>query len=107
MSIAAAQKAFSTDQINQVEINVDDLNLAGRVAPEIEKVAGARYTTTTWMERNKQILGALRMERLARSGDMSEVDTAYAALQLQVERLRTTLETVGVGKERVPAQEAQ
>jgi len=64
MSIAAAQKAFSTDQINQIEINVDDINLAGKVAPEIEKVAGPRYTTTTWMERNKQILGALRMERL-------------------------------------------
>jgi lipoprotein-releasing system permease protein len=64
MSIGAAQKAFSTDQINQIEINVDDINLAGQVAPEIEKVAGPRYTTTTWMERNKQILGALRMERL-------------------------------------------
>ena len=64
MSIGAAQKALSVDQINQIEINVDDINLAGRVAPEIEKVAGPRYTTTTWMERNKQILGALRMERL-------------------------------------------
>ena len=64
MSIGAAQKALSVDQINQIEINVDDLNLAGKVAPEIEKLAGPRYTTTTWMERNKQILGALRMERL-------------------------------------------
>jgi len=64
MSIGAAQKALSVDQINQIEINVDDLNLAGNVAPEIEKVAGPRYTTTTWMERNKQILGALKMERL-------------------------------------------
>jgi lipoprotein-releasing system permease protein len=64
MSVAAAQKALSVDQINQIELNVDDLNLAGKVAPEIEKVAGPRYTTTTWMERNRQILGALRMERL-------------------------------------------
>jgi lipoprotein-releasing system permease protein len=64
MSIGAAQKALSVDQINQIELNVDDLNLAGKIAPEVEKVAGPRYTTTTWMERNKQILGALRMERL-------------------------------------------
>jgi lipoprotein-releasing system permease protein len=63
-SIGAAQKALSVDQINQIELNVDDLNQAGQIAPEVEKVAGARYTTTTWMERNKQILGALRMERL-------------------------------------------
>ena len=27
-------------------------------------MAGERYTTTTWMERNKQLLGALNMERL-------------------------------------------
>ena len=32
----------------------------GQIAPEVEKVAGPRYTTTTWMERNKQILGALQ-----------------------------------------------
>lgn len=64
VSIAAAQKALSVDQINQIELNVDDLNRAAQIAPEVEKVAGPRYTTTTWMERNKQILGALRMERL-------------------------------------------
>ena len=27
-------------------------------------MVGQRYTTTTWMERNKQLLGALNMERL-------------------------------------------
>ena len=63
-SISAAQKALSVDQINQIELNVDDLNRAPEVAKDVEKVAGARYTTTTWMERNKQILGALKMERL-------------------------------------------
>ena len=64
VAIGAAQKALGTDQINQIELNVDDLNQAGRIAPEIEKVAGSRYTTTTWMERNKQLLGALKMEKL-------------------------------------------
>ena len=63
-SIGAAQKALSVDQINQIELNVDDLNQAGEIAKDVEKVAGTRYTTTTWMERNKQILGALKMERL-------------------------------------------
>jgi lipoprotein-releasing system permease protein len=64
MAMGAAQKAFSVDQINQIELNVDDLNNAGPIAKEIEKVVGERYTTTTWMERNKQLLGALNMERL-------------------------------------------
>jgi lipoprotein-releasing system permease protein len=64
MSIGAAQKALSVDQINQIELNVDDLNRADEIAKDVEKVAGARYTTTTWKERNKPLLGALQMERL-------------------------------------------
>jgi lipoprotein-releasing system permease protein len=63
-SIGAAQKALGTDQINQIELNVDDLNAAATIATQVEKVAGSRYTTTTWMERNKQLLGALKMEKL-------------------------------------------
>jgi lipoprotein-releasing system permease protein len=64
VAMAAAQKALSVDQINQIELNVDDLNRAPEIAAVVEKVAGERYTTTTWMERNKQLLGALKMERL-------------------------------------------
>ncbi|MEO8593376.1 MAG: ABC transporter permease [Candidatus Solibacter sp.] len=64
VEIDAAQKALSVDQINQIELNVDDLNRAGEVAQSIERLVGERYTTTTWMERNKQLLGALKMERL-------------------------------------------
>src|SRR6266536_2315432 len=64
LGIGAAQKALSVDPINQIELNVDDLNRAGAVAKDIEKLVGDRYTTTTWMERNKQLLGALKMERL-------------------------------------------
>jgi lipoprotein-releasing system permease protein len=63
-SIGSAQKALGTDQINQIELNVDDLNRANEVADKVEAVAGERYTTTTWMERNRQLLGALRMEKL-------------------------------------------
>jgi lipoprotein-releasing system permease protein len=63
-SMTAAQKAMDTDQINQIELNVDDLNRAGEVAKEVEKIAGPQFTTTTWMERNKQLLGALRMEKV-------------------------------------------
>ncbi len=64
-SLGAAQKALSLpDVINQMELNVDDLNRAPEIALEVEKVAGKKYTTTTWQERNKQLLGALKMERI-------------------------------------------
>jgi lipoprotein-releasing system permease protein len=63
-SLSAAEKAFGVDQINQIEINVDDLDRAPEVALEIRKIAGPRYTTTTWMERYQQLFGALQMERI-------------------------------------------
>ena len=64
-SINAEQRLLSIDDsVNQMELNVDNLNRAGDVAREVEKVAGTKYTTTTWMERNKQLLGALKMERI-------------------------------------------
>lgn len=64
-SVGAEQRLLHIpDQVNQMELNVDDLNRAPEVAQEVEKVAGSRYTTTTWMERNKQLLGALKMERV-------------------------------------------
>lgn len=64
-SLGAVQQAFSLpDTINQLEIRVDDLNRAPAIAKKIEGATGTRYTTTTWMERNRQLLGALRMERI-------------------------------------------
>jgi lipoprotein-releasing system permease protein len=63
-SLGAAQKALSLkDVVNQIELKVDDLNRAPEVAKEVEKIVGPRYTTTTWMERNRQLLNALKMER--------------------------------------------
>jgi lipoprotein-releasing system permease protein len=64
-SIAGAQRALSLgDVINQLEVNVDDLNHAAQIAQDIEKAAGPRFTTTTWMEQNRQLLSALTMERI-------------------------------------------
>ena len=64
-AITAAQRATSyQDVINQIELKVDDVYRAPEIAKDVEKVAGKRYTTTTWQERNKQLLGALSMERI-------------------------------------------
>ena len=64
-SIAASQRILSSaDTVNRIELNVDDLNRAPEFAKEVEKLAGPRYTTTTWMEQNYQLMRALRMERV-------------------------------------------
>lgn len=64
-SLAAAQRFLgSGDAINQIEINADNLNKVDAYAAAVEQAAGADYTTTTWKERNRQLLGALKMERM-------------------------------------------
>jgi lipoprotein-releasing system permease protein len=64
-AIKPEQRILSIDDsINRIEINVDDLNRAAEVAKEVEKVAGQRYTTTTWMEQDHQLMAALNMERV-------------------------------------------
>jgi lipoprotein-releasing system permease protein len=64
-SINSVQQLFSlSDTISQIELNVDDLNRAAEIAQEAGKIAGPEFTTTTWMERNRQLLGALKMERI-------------------------------------------
>jgi lipoprotein-releasing system permease protein len=63
-SLAAAQQALSLqDVVNQIEVKLDDLNRAPEVARTIEKIAGPKYATLTWMERNRQLLNALKMEK--------------------------------------------
>ncbi len=63
-SITAVQKALGLeDVVNQIELKVDDLDRAPEFAKQVEKIAGPRYATQTWMERNRQLLDALKMER--------------------------------------------
>lgn len=64
-ALPVVQRAYSLpDVINQLELKVDDVNRADEIAKDVEKVIGPRYTTTTWIERYKQLFSALRMERL-------------------------------------------
>jgi lipoprotein-releasing system permease protein len=63
-SIRAMQRALGIgDVVNQIELNVDDINRTAEIAKEVEKAAGPKFTTTTWQERNQQLIGALNMER--------------------------------------------
>jgi lipoprotein-releasing system permease protein len=63
-SLEAAQQALSLeDVVNQVELKLDDLNRAPEAAKAVEKIAGPKYATVTWMERNRPLLNALKMEK--------------------------------------------
>jgi lipoprotein-releasing system permease protein len=52
------------DQITVIEFKVDDIYQAAQVAQNIEQGAGPGFMTTNWMEQNKALFRALRLERL-------------------------------------------
>lgn len=52
------------DVVNSIEMRVDDLYLAPEVGAAAEKIAGNRYAATNWQELNKELLHALKMERV-------------------------------------------
>ncbi|MES1258238.1 MAG: FtsX-like permease family protein, partial [Acidobacteriota bacterium] len=63
--VHSVQKLLSLgDVVNSIEIRLDDLNLAPQVGAEAERLAGNRYTSTNWQEQNKELMHALKMERV-------------------------------------------
>ena len=64
-TLVAAQDALSLqDVVNQIELQLDDLNLAPQVAEAADGIAGPNFASVTWMEQNRQLFHALRMEKM-------------------------------------------
>ena len=63
--LSDAQRLFGLgDEIAVIEFKIDDIYQAARVADALEQAAGPGFMTTNWMEQNKALFHALRMERL-------------------------------------------
>jgi lipoprotein-releasing system permease protein len=64
-SLRAAQRALSVgDVVNTIELRLDDIYKAPEVAEAADKVVPSMLSATTWMEQNRQLRNALRMERV-------------------------------------------
>jgi lipoprotein-releasing system permease protein len=61
---AAQQLAGAGDVANVLEFRLHDPELAGEVAREAERMAGPAFAATTWMEENRALFRALRVEKL-------------------------------------------
>jgi lipoprotein-releasing system permease protein len=60
-----AQRLFSEpDLISVISFKVDDIDHADRVGRAIEGEAGKGFQTTNWMEQNRELFRALRLERI-------------------------------------------
>ncbi|MGA9043088.1 MAG: FtsX-like permease family protein [Terriglobales bacterium] len=52
------------DLISVLEFKVDDIYQAGQVGDQLEQAAGTGFESRNWMEQNKALFRALRLERL-------------------------------------------
>jgi lipoprotein-releasing system permease protein len=52
------------DVVSLLEVRVNNLDDAGRVAAEISNRAGSRFTVSTWMDENRALFRALSLEKL-------------------------------------------
>jgi lipoprotein-releasing system permease protein len=63
--LSDAQRLFGLgDLISVLEFKVDDIYKAGNVGKAIEQAAGPGFMSTSWMEQNKALFRALRLERV-------------------------------------------
>jgi lipoprotein-releasing system permease protein len=63
-SLQSAQRLLGLeDVVNAIELKIDDIYQAPEVARAAERLAGPKLAATTWMEQNRQIFNALRMEK--------------------------------------------
>jgi lipoprotein-releasing system permease protein len=62
--LSDAQKLFSEpDLISVISFKVDDLYHADRIGRAIEQAAGPGFETTNWMEQNRELFRALKLEQ--------------------------------------------
>jgi len=63
--LSDAQRLFGLgDLISVIEFRVDDIYQAGAISRQLEDAAGKGFMATNWMEQNKALFHALRLERL-------------------------------------------
>jgi lipoprotein-releasing system permease protein len=63
--LADAQQLFGLgDLISVIEFKVDDIYKADKISSDLEDAAGKGFMATNWMEQNKALFHALRLERL-------------------------------------------
>lgn len=64
-SLSAAQRLFSLgDVIQIIEFKIDDIYKAPQIGDELEQAAGPGFMTTNWMQQQKPLFHALKLERL-------------------------------------------
>ncbi|MGI9073182.1 MAG: FtsX-like permease family protein [Bryobacteraceae bacterium] len=64
-SLPAAQRVLDlNDVVNTIELRLENIFEAPKVAREAEQITGVKLIATTWMDQNRSLLNALRLEKV-------------------------------------------
>ncbi|MEK7702462.1 MAG: lipoprotein-releasing ABC transporter permease subunit [Nitrospirota bacterium] len=65
ISIPEAQKFFNLgDQVSGIEVKVTDITAAADIAEEIQQVIGFPYHARDWLQMNRSLFSALKLEKI-------------------------------------------
>ena len=88
-----AQHLFSLGDVVQIiEFTIDDIYKAPQVGDELERAAGPGFMTTNWMQQNKPLFHALKLERLVTFITVGLI-VFVAALNILLSRVMMVMET--------------
>ena len=87
-----AQRLFGLgDLVSVIEFKVDDIYRADVIGQEIERAAGPGFMSTNWMEQNRAIFRALRLERVVTFITISMI-VMVAALNILISLIMMVME---------------
>ena len=65
ISLSSAQMLFGMkDRVTGIGIKVDDIDAAGQIAAVIQEILGSPYYARDWMQMNKNLFSALKVEKV-------------------------------------------
>jgi lipoprotein-releasing system permease protein len=65
MSLDVAERLLGKDKVDLIQLRVDDIFAAPKIAQSIPQLLGNQYVTQDWAEMNKSLFSALGLEKIA------------------------------------------
>ena len=83
-SLSSAQRVLDlNDVVNTIELRLDDIFVAPQVARQAEQIIGPKLIASTWMDQNRSLLNALKLEKIVSIITVSLIEL-IAALNILV-----------------------
>src|SRR5262249_33714684 len=111
VSLDVARRLLGKDQVDLIQLRVDDIYAAPRIAATIPERLGANYVTQDWAAMNKSLFSALGLEKMAISLTIAlivmvaalNIVASLILLVMEKHRDIAILKTMGAGARSITA----